>query len=143
MVGLPPGSFADRMVGNNYLIFGGMLRWDWMHWIMSMVFFFAGAITVMLVKDLDVLGKEGEFYLLLLTSILGMCLMAGCNRSDYAVPGNRNHLHPAVYPGRLLQTRRSLSGSRFQVSAIWRSYFGCDAVRFQPIVWFDWNNSAL
>lgn len=76
-VGVLTAFLSQPYGGQNYLIFGGMLRWDWMRWMMSMVFFFGGAITVLLVKDLDELGKEGEFYFLLLTSILGMCLMSG------------------------------------------------------------------
>jgi NADH-quinone oxidoreductase subunit N len=64
-----------RPLDQNYLIFGGVIRWDWMSWSMTVVFFFAGAITAMLVKDLDNLGNEVEFYFLMLTSILGMCLM--------------------------------------------------------------------
>jgi NADH-quinone oxidoreductase subunit N len=72
-----PGVALQQASSQNVLIFNGMLRWDLMSWTMTLVFFFGGAITVLLAKDYDTLGKEGEFYLLLLTSMLGMCLMAG------------------------------------------------------------------
>ena len=77
VAGSAAGYFSKPYGGENYLIFGGMLRWDWMHWIMSLVFFFGGAITVLLAKDMTFLGKEGEFYFLLVVSMLGMCLMSG------------------------------------------------------------------
>ncbi len=77
VIGVVTGFMSQPYGGNSYLIFGGAIRWDWMRWIMSLVFFFGGAITALLAKDLDNLGKIGEFYLLLLTSILGMCLMVG------------------------------------------------------------------
>lgn len=62
-----------------FLLFGGMIRWDGLSWMMSLVFFFGGFITVLLARDSDVLGKEGEFYFLLVVSILGMCLMAAAS----------------------------------------------------------------
>ncbi len=76
-VGIATGFLSRPYGGANYLIFGGMIRWDWMHWIMSLVIFFGGAITVLLAKDMTILGKEGEFYFLLLVAMLGMCLMTG------------------------------------------------------------------
>lgn len=61
------------------LLFGGMIRYDGLTWLMTMVFCFGGLITALLVKDQDKLGREGEFYLLMVTSILGMTLMASAS----------------------------------------------------------------
>jgi NADH-quinone oxidoreductase subunit N len=61
------------------LLFGGMIRYDGLTWLMGMVFCFGGMITALLVKDQDKLGREGEFYLLMVTSILGMTLMASAS----------------------------------------------------------------
>jgi NADH-quinone oxidoreductase subunit N len=58
------------------LVWGNMLRFDWMGFIFKMMFLFAAAITALLTIDIDKLGKRGEFYLLMLASTLGMCLMA-------------------------------------------------------------------
>jgi NADH-quinone oxidoreductase subunit N len=59
------------------LIFGGMLRWDLMSFLFTMLFLFGGAVTALLIKNHEEIGRQGEFYLLMLTSILGMSLMAG------------------------------------------------------------------
>ncbi|MGB9668763.1 MAG: NADH-quinone oxidoreductase subunit N [Anaerolineales bacterium] len=58
------------------LIWGGMLRFDRLGFIFRMMFLFAASITSLFAINLDQLGKRGEFYLLLLGSTLGMCLMA-------------------------------------------------------------------
>jgi NADH-quinone oxidoreductase subunit N len=58
------------------LVWGGMLRHDWLGFIFKMVFLFAAAMTALFSVDLARLGKRGEFYLLMLASTLGMNLMA-------------------------------------------------------------------
>ncbi len=58
-------------------VFGGMLRWDTMSMVFSLLFIFAGMMTTLLAKRQENLGNRGEFYLMMLTSIIGMCLMAG------------------------------------------------------------------
>ncbi len=62
-------------VGN--LVFGGMMRHDWLAYTFTMVFLFGGTITALLSRNDKVSGHRGEFYLLLIISILGMSLMAG------------------------------------------------------------------
>jgi NADH-quinone oxidoreductase subunit N len=66
-------------VETGVLIFGGMLRWDWMSFLFTMLFLFGGAVTALLIRNHADVGSQGEFYLLLLTSILGMSLMAGAS----------------------------------------------------------------
>ncbi len=63
-----PGESAE-------LIWGGMLRHDWLAFIFKGVVLFSAAITVLLSMDSDKLGKRGEFYILLLASTMGMNLM--------------------------------------------------------------------
>jgi NADH-quinone oxidoreductase subunit N len=58
------------------LIFGGMLRNDWLSFTFRMVFLFGAAITALFAMDMEKLGRRGEFYLLLITATLGMSLMA-------------------------------------------------------------------
>ena len=58
------------------LVWGGMLRQDWLGFVFNMLFLFAAAITALFSTDLARLGKRGEFYLLMLASTLGMSLMA-------------------------------------------------------------------
>ena len=58
------------------LVFGGMLRFDWLGFLFEMFFIFAAAITALFFMDMDILNRRAEGYLLLLAATLGMCLMA-------------------------------------------------------------------
>jgi len=58
------------------LIWGGMLRHDAAGFIFSMLFLVAAALTSLFAMEQDALRDRGEFYAMLLTSTLGMCLMA-------------------------------------------------------------------
>ena len=58
------------------LIFGGMIRHDWLAFAFNIIFMFAAAITAMFAMDMKELGQKGEFYVLMLISTLGMSLMA-------------------------------------------------------------------
>jgi len=58
------------------LLWGGMLRHDWLGFTFKMVFLFAAAITALFSIDLVSAGHRGEYYLLMLASTLGMNLMA-------------------------------------------------------------------
>jgi NADH-quinone oxidoreductase subunit N len=62
--------------GQDGLIFGGMLRHDWLAFAFNIMFMFAAAITAMFAMDVNELGQKGEFYVLMLISTLGMSLMA-------------------------------------------------------------------
>ena len=57
-------------------LFGGMLRLDGLGFVFRLVFLTGAGITALLTTDHEELGGRGEFYALLLTSTLGMCLMA-------------------------------------------------------------------
>jgi NADH-quinone oxidoreductase subunit N len=59
------------------LIWGGMLRWDWLAFIFGMIALGGAAITALFAMDSEAIGTRGEFYLLLLASTFGMILMAG------------------------------------------------------------------
>ncbi len=65
-----------RPPGTPILIWGGMLRWDWLGFVFEMLFLFGAGLTALFAMDSETLGKRGEFYLLLLGSTLGMTLMA-------------------------------------------------------------------
>jgi NADH-quinone oxidoreductase subunit N len=58
------------------LVFGGMLRFDWLGFLFKMFFVFAAAVTALFFMDTDTLNQRAEAYLLLLTATIGMCLMA-------------------------------------------------------------------
>jgi NADH-quinone oxidoreductase subunit N len=58
------------------LIFGGMLRQDWLSFAFNILFMFAAAITALFAMDMKGVGQKGEFYVLMLISTLGMSLMA-------------------------------------------------------------------
>jgi len=58
------------------LVFGGMLRFDWLGFLFEMFFILAAGVTVLFFMDADWLGRRAEAYLLLVAATLGMCLMA-------------------------------------------------------------------
>jgi NADH-quinone oxidoreductase subunit N len=58
------------------LVFGGMLRFDWLGFAFMMFFVFAAGVTALFFMDTDHLNRRAEAYLLLVTATLGMCLMA-------------------------------------------------------------------
>jgi NADH-quinone oxidoreductase subunit N len=58
------------------LIFGGMVRQDWLSFAFNILFMFAAAITALFAMDMKDVGMKGEFYVLMLISTLGMSLMA-------------------------------------------------------------------
>jgi len=62
--------------GSNELMWGGMLRHDWLGFVFKMLFIFGVAITALFAMDVKDLARRGEFYLLLLVSTIGMNLMA-------------------------------------------------------------------
>jgi NADH-quinone oxidoreductase subunit N len=65
-----------RPGGQGQQLFGGMLRWDGLGFTFQMLFLFSAAITALFVMGMDKIGKRGEFYLLMLASTMGMCLMS-------------------------------------------------------------------
>jgi len=62
--------------GQDRLIFGGMIRQDWLSFSFSILFMFAAAITALFAIDMKGVGQKGEFFVLMLISTLGMSLMA-------------------------------------------------------------------
>jgi NADH-quinone oxidoreductase subunit N len=57
------------------LIFGGMLRHDWMAFSFKVLFLFAAAMTALLSADVEGVEDRGEYYALLVVATLGMSLM--------------------------------------------------------------------
>lgn len=58
------------------LVFGGMVRFDWLGFLFKMFFLFAAAVTALFFMDEEKLSRRAEAYLLLVAATLGMCLMA-------------------------------------------------------------------
>lgn len=58
------------------LVFGGMLRYDWLGFAFKMFLIFGAAITSLFMMDVEGMGRRAEAYLLLLVAALGMSLMA-------------------------------------------------------------------
>lgn len=69
-------SFLFGQPGEPTTTLGGMVRFDWLGFFFKLLFMFAGAITAILLMDNEKVGRRGEAYLLLLTSLIGMNLMA-------------------------------------------------------------------
>lgn len=69
------GLVLSRPGAEPRLMWGGMLRHDWLGFAFKMVALFAAAATALLSMDLARLGRRGEYYLLMLAATLGMMLM--------------------------------------------------------------------
>ncbi len=61
--------------GSAELVWGGMLRFDWLGFFLKMLFLFGGAATALLLMDVERINRRGEGYVLLLASLVGMNLM--------------------------------------------------------------------
>ena len=58
------------------LVYGGMLRFDWLGFVFKLFFILAAIVTAMFFMDTEPLNQRAEAYLLLVAATLGMCLMA-------------------------------------------------------------------
>jgi len=58
------------------LVWGGMLRHDWLGFIFTIIFLFGAGITALFAMEVPHLGHRGEFYLLMLITTVGMSFMA-------------------------------------------------------------------
>lgn len=67
---------VSRPSHESRLIFGGMLHQDWYSFAFKLLFIFGAAVTSLLAMDIKELGDKGEFYALMLVSVLGMNLMS-------------------------------------------------------------------
>lgn len=61
------------------LYWGGMLRHDSLAQIFKVMVLCAGALTALMAIDTRNLGRKGEFYLIIIVSSLGGCLIAGAS----------------------------------------------------------------
>jgi NADH-quinone oxidoreductase subunit N len=67
---------VGRPGSDSILVWGNMLRFDWLSVTFKSLFIFGAAITALFAMDVEGLAKKGEFYILLLVSTIGMSLMA-------------------------------------------------------------------
>jgi NADH-quinone oxidoreductase subunit N len=58
------------------LVFGGMLRFDWLGFVFKMFFLSAAGVTSLFFMGVVHLNSRAEAYLLLVVATLGMCLMS-------------------------------------------------------------------
>lgn len=65
-----------RPAAGTQLLWGGMVRFDWLATVFKLMFLFGAAITVLFGMEVEELGRKGEFYILMLVSTIGMSLMA-------------------------------------------------------------------
>lgn len=77
LLALVLGLIFSQPAADPRLMWGGTLIQDWLGFTFRMLFLFAGAITALFSMDITRLGARGEYYLLMLSSVLGMMLMAG------------------------------------------------------------------
>jgi NADH-quinone oxidoreductase subunit N len=70
---LAPDAAADY----TGLLWGGMVRYDVLSQIFKVMVILAAGITSLMSVDVKGVGRKGEFYLIVIVSTLGMCLMSG------------------------------------------------------------------
>jgi len=58
------------------LVFGGMLRHDWIAFAFALLFQFAAAVTALISTGVEDLAARGEYFALLVVTTLGMTLMS-------------------------------------------------------------------
>ena len=58
-------SLAAWPRGEPQLMWGGMLRYDWLSFVFKMIFIFGVGITALFAMDYKELGHRGEFYVLI------------------------------------------------------------------------------
>lgn len=73
---LVAGIVFSRPHADQGMIFGGMLRDDWLAFTFRILFLFSAAITALLTTGVKGVRQKGEFYALLVVATLGMNLMA-------------------------------------------------------------------
>jgi NADH-quinone oxidoreductase subunit N len=61
------------------LYWGGMIRYDVLASIFSIIALVGGGITALITIDVDKLGRSGEYYLIITVSTLGACLVSGAS----------------------------------------------------------------
>lgn len=61
------------------IILGGMIRNDVFTYVFRIIFIAAGALTMFIATDFRPLRANGEFFGILILSVMAMCLMAGSN----------------------------------------------------------------
>jgi NADH-quinone oxidoreductase subunit N len=75
-VGIMLASLAAWPQGEPQLLWGGMLRYDWLSFVFKMIIVFGVGITALFAMDYKELGQRGEFYVLMIASSIGMAFMA-------------------------------------------------------------------
>jgi len=60
----------------NGLYWGGMIRHDMLAQVFKVMVLLAGAITALIATNSEDVGRKGEFYLIIIVSTLGACLMS-------------------------------------------------------------------
>ncbi len=68
--------FVSQPGATDELVWGGMLRFDHSGFVFRLVFLSGAALTALFASQYTWLRGRGEFYMLLLISTLGMCLVA-------------------------------------------------------------------
>ena len=76
MITLVVSLIFARPPDDGILVWGSMLRYDWLAIAFKMLFIFGAAITALFAMDVKELGTRGEFYILMVVSTIGMGLMA-------------------------------------------------------------------
>lgn len=73
----PTNTPPEQLGAQVGLYWGGMVRHDVLAQIFKTMLLCAGALTALMTIDVKGMGRKGEFYLIIIVSTLGGCLIAG------------------------------------------------------------------
>lgn len=71
--------FWSPQTAQEGLYWGGLIRYDTLALIFKIMILAAGALTAMMSIDVPGIGRKGEFYLVMIVSSLGACLLSGAS----------------------------------------------------------------
>src|SRR5579859_1537106 len=79
LLGLLPNSanLVAAATPNNQLILGGMLRYDVMTQLFVIITLIAAAIAALISVEAPVVGRQGEFYAVMIVATIGACFITG------------------------------------------------------------------
>ena len=117
--------------GADRSMFGGAFVVDHFALALDAVFVIAGYVVVLLSTNYIAEGDywEGEYYILILWSVLGMMVMASAARPDHHLRGPGAVVGAGLHAGRLAQARPAQQRGRPQVLPDGRVRLGRDALR--------------
>ena len=109
-----------------------MIRHDSLSEIFTVMILIAGAISALLSIDVKALARKGEFYLVMIVSTMGACLMSGAADLIMVFLALETTTIPLYVLAAFNRRRSALVGKRHEVFPVRLVRFGAAALRLEP-----------